>query len=76
MSFTSSTEGQVTYYDGEEELGTTTFTYSFNGTSFNIKAKAGSMFNYNSGEITLDGNQITARVDEVTYVHRYVLVGE
>lgn len=74
MTFTSENEGQVTYYDGDVELGTTTFIYSFNGTSFNIKANSGSMFNYNSGEITLDGNQITARVDEVTYVHRYVIV--
>ena len=76
MTFTSDSEGQVTYYDGEEELGTTTFTYTFNGTSFNIKAKSGSMFNYNSGEITLDGEMITARVDDVTYVHRYEIVKE
>ncbi len=76
MTFTSRSEGKVTYFDGDEELGTTTFTYSFNGTSFNINAQNGSMFNYNSGEITLDGNQITARVNEVTYVHRYVLVEE
>lgn len=74
MTFSSSTEGKVEYYDEEGLVGTTTFTYSINNTSFNINANDGSLYGYNSGEITLDGTMITARVDDVTYVHRYEIV--
>lgn len=74
MVFTSRTEGKVTYYDGNEELGTTTFTYSIQDTNFRIQATSDSLFGYNSGEITLDGTSITACVDDVTYVHTYKIV--
>lgn len=74
MTFSSSTEGKVEYYDANGLVGTTTFTYSIKNTLFNIKAIDGSLYGYNSGEITLDGEKIIARVDDVTYVHRYVIV--
>lgn len=74
MTFSSSTEGKVEYYDEEGLVGTTTFTYSINNTSFNINTNEGSLYGYNSGDITLDGEMITARVDDVTYVHRYEIM--
>ena len=74
MTFSSDSTGKVDYYDGEEYLGTTTFTYSIKNTSFNINALEGSLFGYNSGEITLDGNTITARVNVTDYVHKYEIL--
>ena len=71
MSFTSENTGKVEYYDGDDFLGETTFTFTVNGTSFNITANSGSLFGYNSGDITLDGETIIARVDDVIYVHTY-----
>lgn len=73
MSFTSTSEGKVNYYDNGELIGETTFVYSLDDMTFNIESSDDSLFNYNSGEITLDGKQITLRVDEVTYVHRYII---
>ena len=71
MSFTSANTGKVEYYDGDVKLGETTFRFTVDETSFNIIADSGSLYGYNSGDITLDGETIIARVNEVTYVHTY-----
>lgn len=76
LEFTSNEKGKVTYYDGNNELGSSTFTYSFNGTTFNIKMDSNyyGVYNYDSGEIKLDASEIVLRVNVTDYVHHYVIV--
>lgn len=74
MSFTSETQGHIEYFDGEEKLGESNFTFTFNGTTFTPVMEDGALFGYNGGNMTLDGNQIVMRVDDTLYVHYYNIV--
>lgn len=76
MTFVSASEGKIRYYNGEESIDETTFTYSIEGTAFDISVQGDALYGYNGGEITLDGENITLRVDETKYVHYYTIVKE
>lgn len=76
MTFTSETQGHIEYFDGEEKLGESNFTFTFDGTTFTPVMEDGALFNYNGGNMTLDGNQIIMRVDDTLYVHYYNIVNK
>lgn len=78
LSFDKSGNGAVTYYHDLEELGTSTFKYTINAPEvsiemINVPSNLG-VYNYNSGEITFDGNKVTLRVNVTDYVHNFEIV--
>lgn len=74
MTFTDATHGTIRYYNGQNFLEEAHFTYSFHDTTFTPVMEDGALYGYNSGDITLDGNKITMRVNETEYVHYYEIV--
>ena len=76
MTFDSASEGKIRYYNGDEFLEETAFTYSISDTKFLISVDEGALYGYNGGEITLDGETIVLRGDETKFVHYYNIVKE
>ena len=75
LTFTSRTNGHLQYYYSNELIAETDFTYSLNGLLLNIEiSNADYPYQYNGGEVTLDCQNITLTVDDVTYVHYFDIV--
>lgn len=74
LTFTSRTEGNIKYYNLSDDAfqGEATFTYTFDGTRFTpVMTTPFSSYDYNGGDLTLDGEQITMRVNSTEYVHYF-----
>ncbi len=79
ITFDSNTQATLTYYRDSTDnvISTTYFTYSINETSFTPSvSNLDAYYKYNSGDITLDGEKITLRVNVTDYVHYFEIVGE
>lgn len=75
LTFESRTSGHLQYYYSNELIAETDFTYSLNGLLLNIEiSNADYPYQYNGGEVTLDCQNITLTVDDVTYVHYFDIV--
>ena len=76
LTFSSKSNGKIVYTSTTNTL-TTEFTYSISNTTFNINITSDDpAFNYNDGEITLDGETITLSVDVTAYIHKFQIVSK
>ncbi len=72
MTFENESQGTISYYSNDECLQTVTFTYEIEGSNFIINMNTFmSPYEYDGGEITLDGEEIILSVNVTDYVHRY-----
>lgn len=84
LKFTSRNTFEVTYYgniaDQTDPLGTNEYSYTLNETDYSLTiTKTRGEYDYvgseyNGGEVRLDGEQITLRVNDTEFVHYYYIV--